>query len=95
MDKIYIVAESGYEHTSCIRAFGDKARALAALEEIRSHMQAKPQLIDDGEREWTPEREAAFDAWDAAYKAWRESGPAPGTDCDSFDLHIIELDFIP
>ena len=101
MNKVFIVAESGYEHTQCIKAFGNPEAAQALIDAIKLHDESRP--IDDSENENAPDYDPEYkyspalcEAYNAALDAWNAAGPVE--DCRFLrpgGLHIIELEFAP
>lgn len=95
MVKIYIVAESGYEHTRVIRAYTTREAAEGLIQELSDYVAKKPRpttVIEyrDQDHELTK-------AYYAALREWRYNSPT-GPDYvwnggPNDDLEIIELDF--
>jgi hypothetical protein len=75
--EIYVVfRDIAYEGSDAVRAFESEASAAAFCNKCNTHEQAAPHppaVIED-----TPENDAEFDLFNAAYDAWREDHPARG-----------------
>ena len=88
-----LYACTDYEGDTAVRAFADKTQADALLAKVEAHMAKKPTppnaVLD------TPENDAEFDRYWAAYERWSKRHPAGQQFATNDSFTVQPLPFTP